>query len=100
MGLMNTKLLQVVLPQHSEGSLPGTLSIHSRQRTFDEPEEQTKGKQQPMLAYISNNSMTYHQGSTDRSDSGDIVDFLDASSGQVGNEALFQCFVALSHDRT
>lgn len=59
--LMNTKLLQVALPQHSEGSLPGTLSIHSRQRTFDEPEEQTKEKQQPMLAYISNNSTTYHK---------------------------------------
>lgn len=58
---MNTKLLQVVLPQHSEGNLPGTLSIHSRQRTFDEPEEWTKEKQQPMLACISNSSMTHHK---------------------------------------
>lgn len=61
MELMNTKLLQVVLPQHSEGSLPGTLSTHSRQRTFDEPEEQTKEKQQPILAYISNNPITFHK---------------------------------------
>lgn len=58
---MNIKLLQVVLPQRSEGNRPGTLSTHSQQRTYGETEEQTKEKEQPTLAYISNNPMIVHK---------------------------------------